>query len=395
LAAAIAVSVCGEIFYGFWTSRSWNPLTDLTFSFVKLLLGAVLSPVISDRSKFLIGTPVFHVSVGRLCSGMQGLAMMLVFSVAWLCFSRRRLRFPQALLLIPAGLLVIYVANALRITALILIGVAGAPRVAIGGFHSQAGWIAFSAVTLGFAAVCERWTWLKVPAAAESGNGLAVGHDATAGVLSRSNPTLIYLMPFLVIMAASLLTHAASAGFEWLYPLRFFAAVIAIWLFRAHYRRLNWRVGWAAPAIGALVFIIWIALDRLVASTAATSMPTELAGSGISSRTTWIAFRVLAAVTTVPIAEELAFRGFLLRRIVDADFESVSFQRVSWVALLVSSLAFGLLHGNRWIAGTVAGLLYAWVLVRKGNIGDSVTAHAVTNALLAAYVLWFDRWNLW
>ena len=64
---------------------------------------------------------------------------------------------------------------------------------------------------------------------------------------------------------------------------------------------------------------------------------------------------VLAATVTVPIAEELAFRGFLLRRFISPDFEAISFQTFSWFALLASSVIFGLLHGQRWIAGTLAG----------------------------------------
>jgi CAAX prenyl protease-like protein len=109
----------------------------------------------------------------------------------------------------------------------------------------------------------------------------------------------------------------------------------------------------------------------------------------------WLVLRVVGAVITVPIAEELAFRGYLLRRIHAADFESVSFQKVSLTALAVSSVAFGLMHGNRWIAGSPAGLAYALVLRRRGRIGEAVAAHAVTNALLAVWVIARGEWGLW
>jgi CAAX prenyl protease-like protein len=65
------------------------------------------------------------------------------------------------------------------------------------------------------------------------------------------------------------------------------------------------------------------------------------------------------------------------------------------MALLVSSLLFGLLHGNRWVEGTAAGLLYGMMILRRGRIGDAVAAHATTNALLALYVLAFHHWQLW
>ena len=69
--------------------------------------------------------------------------------------------------------------------------------------------------------------------------------------------------------------------------------------------------------------------------------------------------------------------------------------RFSVVAVVLSSLAFGLLHGERWIVGTVAGLLYAGVYLRRGRIGDAVIAHAVSNAVLAACVLLGGKWFLW
>jgi len=109
----------------------------------------------------------------------------------------------------------------------------------------------------------------------------------------------------------------------------------------------------------------------------------------------WIAFRALAAVVTVPIAEELAFRSFLIRRIISPHFESVTSRSVTLVPVLISSVAFGLLHGDRWLAGTIAGLLYAFAFLRRGRIGDAVAAHAATNALLAGYVLLLGKWSFW
>jgi CAAX prenyl protease-like protein len=110
---------------------------------------------------------------------------------------------------------------------------------------------------------------------------------------------------------------------------------------------------------------------------------------------TWIVFRVLAAVVTVPLAEELAFRGYLMRRLLSRDFALVSFQRFSWLALLASSVAFGLLHGGFWIAGGIAGILFGLAVIRRGRILDAVMAHASANALLAVYVLASHKWHLW
>ena len=101
------------------------------------------------------------------------------------------------------------------------------------------------------------------------------------------------------------------------------------------------------------------------------------------------------AVLTVPIAEELAFRGFLLRRLASPDFESVSWRVFSWTPFLISSAAFGLLHGDRWLAGTIAGAIFALAQQRRGRIGEAIAAHAVANALVAAWVLQTGSWQLW
>jgi CAAX prenyl protease-like protein len=124
-------------------------------------------------------------------------------------------------------------------------------------------------------------------------------------------------------------------------------------------------------------------------------MPAELASSSSWIRFGWLAFRIAGAVVTVPIAEELAFRGYGLRRLVSPDFTAVDFRNASYMALAVSSVLFGVMHGRRWIAGTIAGLLYAIAAQRRRSMGDAVMAHAVTNALLALWVMYTGAWGMW
>ncbi len=365
---------------------SWKPATDLTFETVHALLRLVLANVFADRSTMSIGTPNFHVEITAWCAGFEGTALMLVFGVAWLGFFRREYRFPQALALIPAGMAVMWIANALRIWALILIGVAGAPDVAINGFHSQAGWIAFNCIAVGFVVLSRRVAWFTgvrhEPAQIESP---AAGH----------NPTAAYLMPFVVVMAAGMIASAASSGFEWLYPLRVIAVAIVLWYFRSKYAELDWRFGWFSAMAGIAVLALWLGLDRISGAHSENGIGAGLAALPAAGRITWLAFRTIGAVVTVPIAEELAFRGFLIRRVKSADFESLSPRYWTYISILASSVAFGLLHGERWLAGSLAGLIYAAAFLRRGRIGDAVFAHALTNAALAAWVLWSGRWDLW
>jgi CAAX prenyl protease-like protein len=107
-----------------------------------------------------------------------------------------------------------------------------------------------------------------------------------------------------------------------------------------------------------------------------------------------IATGMLGSVVTVPIAEELAFRGYLARRLVTADFERLSLRHFSWLAFIGSSVLFGAMH-SRLIAGTLTGALYFLCFRRRGELADSILAHAITNGLIAAYVVTTGNWVLW
>ena len=383
LVFALMVSIGGYAF-GWVTSTFWRPLSSATMFVVYWLLHPLIGGISADPSTLIVGGPDFQVMISRECSGYEGLGLILVFTTAWLWFHRADWRFPQALVLIPVGLATIWIFNCLRIAALLLIGTAGAPAIALGGFHSQAGWLGFNVVALGICVLARRVPWLTT-----------LARDSSHHRILEANPTAVYLFPFLAILASSMISQLASGDFEWLYPIRVVAVAAALVYFGRSYRSLDWRFGWTSIASGVLVFAVWIGLESLVMAGLEIGMPAALSQAPDTAKTSWLLFRVLGAVITVPIAEELAFRGFLLRRFVSADFESVGWQSVSWIAIVLSSIAFGVLHGDRWLAGTIAGAIYAFTWMRRGSMGDAVAAHATTNALIAAWVLISGQWHLW
>jgi len=360
----------------------WKPSSDLTFALVKSSLHPFVPDLLADPVAFRIKSHAFSVVIAKECSGLEGAGLMLVFGALWLWLQRHEYRFPRALLLIPIGVVVMWLTNILRLDILFLIGHGGLRNVAAGGFHSQAGWIAFNAVAIGFSVASRRARWLT--------------KDGVEPPLADSyeNPVTPYLLPLLAILAAGMVSRAVSGGFEWLYPLRFVVAAAVLWHFRSRYWDLDWRAGWLAPVAGIVVFGVWLALDRL-ATIPDDGIVAGLASLPAPARLFWILLRTLAAVVTVPIAEELAFRGYLLRRLASSDFVSLSFKRVNLFAVLVSSAVFGVLHGDRVVAGSIAGVIYASTSMWRGRIGDAVVAHATTNALIAAAVLLGGMWQLW
>jgi exosortase E/protease (VPEID-CTERM system) len=363
-----------------WDGSQWDFAIEVTFWLVNLLLRGVLPSIVADPVKHIIGSERFSVTIEGACSGWEGLALTCVFGALWLWFSRGRYRFPRALILIPAAMMAMFCLNSFRIAALVLIGHFGSPVVAMTGFHSQSGWIAFNVVAFGMALVSYRIPWLAAGTADAPGAGV-------------ENPNVPYLLPLFTITAAGMIARAASGTFEWLYPLRLISGAAALWFCRRQYRSLRWRPGLLSVVAGVAVFVVWIAMEP--ANHAPSVLPGALATLSTAMRFAWIGCRLAGAVLIVPIAEELAFRGFLLRRLISTDFESVVSPRHAWMGLLVSSFLFGVLHGDRWIAASIAGAVYGAVMLRRGRIADAVVAHATTNALLSWAVLGGGEWFFW
>ena len=88
----------------------------------------------------------------------------------------------------------------------------------------------------------------------------------------------------------------------------------------------------------------------------------------------------LWAVVFAPVLEELLFRGILLRRVERAAG--------TVPAVLISSLLFGLYHGNlsQGITAAAAGLALGYAYVKTDALLVSVVMHIAVNA--AAYLLW-------
>jgi exosortase E/protease (VPEID-CTERM system) len=359
----------------------WTPTAALTFDLVRRVLAPVIPALRADPATLILSTDRFAVQIADACSGLEGVGLILAFSAAWLLYFRREYIFPRALALIPAGMVTIFALNILRIAALILIGNWGFPTAAVYGFHSQAGWVTFIAVACGMVLFSRRSAWL---------NRTAARSDVS---LPTHNPTAAYLMPLLTILAAGVVSHVISSDFDLFYCLRPIAGLLALALYRRKLGSIDWTFSWRGPAVGAVVFLIWIVAAHFLLS--ARPMPESLAMLSPALRDSWVAGRIAGSIIIVPLAEELAYRGFLLRRLIDPDFESIPYRAVRWPALAVTAVVFGMAHGALWLPGIVAGFAFGLILMRRGRLGEAFAAHATANALIAAFVLGGGQWQLW
>ena len=167
---------------------------------------------------------------------------------------------------------------------------------------------------------------------------------------------------------------------------------------------LDFRVRRWAPTllVGAGIFVIWIVPDLLfpdyrhsilfengVLGTARSSL-----SEGARRDPVVLAMRVIRSVVIVPIVEELFWRGWVMRWLIDADF-----RRVPWAHTATSfwtvALLFAAEHGPYWDVGLAAGVIFNLWMVRTKSLGDLILAHAVTNACLGAYVIAAGKWEYW
>jgi len=159
----------------------------------------------------------------------------------------------------------------------------------------------------------------------------------------------------------------------------------------------------ATLAIGILVFVVWIAPDLLIKgyrhfwlfdNAVVGKAATSLSATAITS---WpvLALRMVRAVIIVPIVEELFWRAWLMRWLIDNDFENVPLGKYSAQAFWIVAVLFASEHGSYWDVGLAAGIIYNWWMVRTRSLGDLILAHAVTNGILGAYVIAFGKWEYW
>ena len=107
-----------------------------------------------------------------------------------------------------------------------------------------------------------------------------------------------------------------------------------------------------------------------------------------------IAVRLIGASVVVPIMEELFWRSFLMRYLIDVDFRSVAMGAFTWLSFFGVAILFGLEH-QRIVVGIVAGLLYGLLLVCQKNLRGVILAHGVTNFGLGVYVVVTGSWDFW
>jgi hypothetical protein len=122
--------------------------------------------------------------------------------------------------------------------------------------------------------------------------------------------------------------------------------------------------------------------------------PETTFGAGSALALGFMAMRVAGMTLVVPMLEEVFYRSLLYRFLQSADPLSVSLRQFAWMPFLATAAVFGFAH-HEYVAGILCGLAYQGLVLRKGRLGDAITAHAITNLLLGLWVVWKGAWHFW
>jgi hypothetical protein len=170
-------------------------------------------------------------------------------------------------------------------------------------------------------------------------------------------------------------------------------------------------------AIGIVVFFLWVGLQAglewAVAKEVLGAQVTHFlhwAGLGApraegfepwyfpspAANAVSVGLRFLRLAVVVPLLEEIFWRGFLLRWLIDPNFERVPFGTFRPAAFAITTVGFCLEHQPAdWPAALLCGALYNLVAIRTKSLSSCVLAHALTNLLLGLYVMKTGQWGFW
>ncbi len=213
-----------------------------------------------------------------------------------------------------------------------------------------------------------------------------------------ASPTWSRVAPFAVFAALTLLQQRfGDASQYWIYALKTAVGAGLLWLVRKQVNEMRWKFSWESVIIGIAVFGAWVGLDGcypMLAERPASFNPNRTYGAGSTLAASFIGVRIIGSSLVVPLLEEVFYRSFLYRFIIKSQFLQVPLHRFDLRSFVLVAAVFGFGH-YEWLPGILCAFAYQGLVCRKGRLGDAITAHAITNFLLALWVVARNDYRFW
>jgi exosortase/archaeosortase family protein len=114
------------------------------------LFGAVLPLNISYSDASTLTVNDLSLSIHQACSGIESQMLFLLLFLMIIFFDWEEINKVKAFILLVPGLVGMFLVNTLRVFLLYMIGIFYSVEFAVGGFHSNIGWILFVLYFVGF-----------------------------------------------------------------------------------------------------------------------------------------------------------------------------------------------------------------------------------------------------
>jgi CAAX protease family protein len=219
---------------------------------------------------------------------------------------------------------------------------------------------------------------------------------------AQRHAAVAYVTPFLVFVGVMGAEHALAVPPQIGYPVRIALTLLALLAVSRREVKLRPASPLASVAVGLGVFAVWIAPDALVGYRHYWLFENFLTGKGsgalpadLQGNLWFLLIRAAGSTLLVPVIEELFWRAWLMRWLIDHDFQHVALGTYLPSAFWLTAVLFASEHGSYWEVGLAAGIIYNWWMVRTRSLADCILAHAVTNGALAIYVVSAGAWQYW
>jgi hypothetical protein len=212
------------------------------------------------------------------------------------------------------------------------------------------------------------------------------------------SPTAARVAPFSVFLALTACQgEFGAASAYWFYLAKTIVGAWLVWEMRPFVSEMRWAISLEAVVVGVGIFAVWIGLDQYyphLMKGGATGNPNDQFGEGSALAWFFIVVHILGMTLVVPPLEEVFYRSFLYRCLANQNFLSVPLNRFLPFPFFATTIIFGFSH-NEWLVGILCGAAFQWLVIRKNRLGDAMTAHAITNFLLGAWIVWRGAWHFW
>jgi CAAX prenyl protease-like protein len=208
-------------------------------------------------------------------------------------------------------------------------------------------------------------------------------------------------MPMAVFVGMMLFSSQLAALGIWENPVRVALMGGVIWYFSGDLlKQAKLTKPLESALLGLAVFALWIAPDVIAPSYRdfwfkLFQQEKGLIAPELLANPLVLVFRTLRAALIVPIAEELFWRGWLMRWIAKPNFWELPLGSYSAAAFWGTAALFALEHGAYWEVGLLCGVIYGWWMLRTKSIADLILTHAVTNLALSIYTITTKNWQYW